>query len=99
MYKLFRIDGDKWREKIDDNLKKYPVEKSKYLFNFIGIKGHKEIFKRDVFLDLSNYKFEDIEVNGTKSFKLYLTQLYDDWEKVPENKKSHPMELLFEDRK
>lgn len=94
-YKLLRIDGALWRERLDRRLKKYPVESSKYLFNYIGVKAEKEIFPKDVFLETNEYQFEDEVVKGTKYADQYLSQLYGEWKNPPENKVSLPMEILF----
>jgi len=94
---LLRIDGAKWRNKLDYYLKKYDVDCSKKVFNFIGPKGRKEIFRKEIFSNLRKYRFEDMIVKGTNYPEIYLGQIYGNWKEPPTDseKNIHPMELLF----
>lgn len=96
-HNLIRINGEKWRSKLDYELKKYNPRDSRLLMNYIGMYGKREIFPREVFLETKSYKFEDMEIAGPEDYELYLGQLYGDWRKPPTNKQTHPMELLFEE--
>ncbi|WP_027209502.1 LicD family protein [Butyrivibrio hungatei] len=93
-YGLFSIDGSKWRDKLDTELRSLSSKNADYFINYIGMQGERELFKADVFFPLKQYKFEDMSVNGVNDFEIYLTQLYGDWEVPPAKKETHPMEFV-----
>ena len=93
-YGLFSIDGSKWRDKLDTELRSLSSKNADYFINYIGMQGERELFKADVFFPLKQYTFEDMSVNGVNDFEIYLTQLYGDWEVPPAKKETHPMEFV-----
>lgn len=95
-YRLFTVDGSKWREKLDSELKRLSGKYKDYYINFIGMQGKRELFKADVFFPLKQYTFEDMVTNGVNDPDNYLTQLYGDWRNPPANKEVHPMEVINE---
>lgn len=89
-------DKIKWRERIDELLKRYSIKKSDYIVNFIGIKRRKEIFPQKFFADLIQYEFEGRTILGPKDYDRILSQLYGDYWSPPKdkNKGVHPIELV-----
>lgn len=91
-------DSKKLLDKIDKLLKKYPVEKSKYVFNFMGsTHAFREIFTRKCFSKNTTYDFEDMKLVGPKNYDFYLTKLYGDYMKLPpENERNVHAEEFVE---
>ena len=86
----------KWRKRIDTLLKKYPLANSDYIVNFIGIKRKKEIFPKEIFMNLIEYSFEDMKVLAPRDYDKVLGQLYGDYMVEPDEKgkATHPVELV-----
>ncbi len=70
-------------KQIDKLLRKYPTEKSNYYINYMGAYKTKEMFKKEVYADIANYKFEDIELPAPKDYDKVLSQLYGNYMQVP----------------
>lgn len=70
------LNKDHLTRKLDYSLKKYDVEKSKNLVNFMGAYKFKEMFPRSVYEDLQEYQFEDIKLLGPVAADKYLSSLY-----------------------
>lgn len=78
------MDSNKLLDRIDYSLKKYPVEESEYIFNFMGsTHAFREIFTKDVFGDNTVYSFEDLTLAGPEKYDFYLKHLYGDYMKLP----------------
>lgn len=99
MHKFFRFDKYKWINKIDILLKSNNLQNCDRIMSFMGMKLHKEILPREIYDDLIDYAFEDMNLKGPKESTRVLRQLYGNYyELPPENKrKSHPMEVLNDD--
>lgn len=100
VYPLLHINGAKWRNKIDKELRKGNALTDSYLINFIGMKGIKELFPASVLRNRSVYEFEGKIFYGPRDYETYLHQLYGEYMIPPKDsdKKSHPMEILFDKR-
>ena len=98
IYKVIKIDGNKWRHKFDELLHKQSVDDSIYIFSPAGMGGTKEIFAKEDFIPMSRMKFKDMECCVPNNYDHYLTRLYGDWMVPPQNKEVHPMEILFSDK-
>lgn len=96
IYKLIRIDGTKWRDRLDRELKELSKKNDSYYINYIGMQGKRELFPKEVFFPLNEYDFEDMKVKGPGDYESYLSQLYGDWKVPPKNKEVHPMEVVDE---
>ena len=97
---VIQPDKQKWRNKIDSGLKKYSPLCHDTSFNFIGHRLTKEFFPSEVFLDTAEYPFEDMLVKGPKDYATYLSGLFGAEYMTPpseDKRKSHPMELLFDE--
>ena len=95
---VFRMDTKKRLDKIDRLLKKYPVEGSDYIINFMGQTSFKfnEMIKKEIYSDGTMYPFEDIQMFGPTQYDAYLTSLYGDYMVPPKDadKNSHVSELV-----
>lgn len=94
--KLF--DMKKCLDKIDLLLKKYPVEKSDWIINFMGQTSFKftEMLDKSIYGDGSYYSFENIKILGPEKYDKYLTSLYGD-DMIPpkdSDKNAHVSELV-----
>jgi lipopolysaccharide cholinephosphotransferase len=77
-------NSKKLLDKIDKLLKKYPVEDSNYVFNFMGsTHAFREIFSKKCFGKNTKYQFEDMMLVGPKEYDEYLSKLYGDYMKLP----------------
>jgi len=76
--------------KINNLLKKYDYDESKYIVNFMGAYKMKEMFERKIFDDADMYKFENTELPAPKNFDFYLTQLYGDYLTPPKKEERNP---------
>lgn len=83
---------------VDRLLRKYPVEHSDWVINFMGQNTFKftEMFKKDVYGKPTSYRFEDIELIGPEKYDEYLTLLYGNYMTPPEDKdkNAHKAELV-----
>lgn len=93
-----RLNSKKLLDRIDKLLKKYPIENSNYIFNFMGsTHAFREIFSKECFGKNSKYQFEDMKLIGPKDYDFYLSQLYGDYMKLPPiDQRNVPMEEFIE---
>lgn len=87
-FKLF-IKPKKVLKKIDNLMKKYDMNNSKYSGTIMGAYRIKEIVPTEYFGKPTKYKFEDTEVTGPEHYDLYLTHMYGDYMKLPRNVNSN----------
>ena len=88
-------DTRKWLDKIDKLLKKYPIEKSNWIVNFMGQYKFKEMFPKSYYGEGKFYKFEDDELFGPEDANAVLTQQYGDYMTPPkdQDKNAHAAEF------
>ena len=85
-------------DNIDKLLKKYPLENSKYIINFMGQTSFQftEMLEKSVYGKDTWYEFEDIKLLGPEKYDEYLTSLYGDYMIIPEEaqRNAHVSELV-----
>lgn len=81
----------KEKEKIDRIMKKQNVENSLFVANLMGAYRTKEIYRKDYFINVKKYKFENLELLGPIDYDSFLSELYGDYMKLPpiEERKVH----------
>lgn len=73
----------KFQEKYEKLARQYHYDESEYVYATGGVYGRKDIFKRDLFLDLIKVEFEGTEFFAPQEFDAYLKQLYGDYMQLP----------------
>lgn len=91
-----RSDARKWLDKIDRLLKKYTIEDSKWVCNFMGQYKFKEMFPKTWYGKGTPYPFEDSTMIGPDDYDKVLTQQYGDYMTPPQNKNTHAAEFINE---
>ena len=96
IHRLCKFDKDKWINKIDILLKSNDLLNCDRVMSFMGVKLQKEIFPRNIYDNLIDYTFEDMNLKGPIDSNVVLGQMYGEYMKLPpENqRKSHPLEIL-----
>ncbi len=96
IYKIFKFDKNKWRDRIDRLLKRQSIDECDKIMSFMGVKLEKEIFPKKVYDKLKDYQFEDIYMKGPDDHETVLRQLYGDYMCLPpvDKRISHPMEII-----
>lgn len=87
-------EAKKWLDKIDRLLKKYPIDKSDWIVNFMGQYRFKAMFPKFWYGEGTLYPFEDSELMGPFEYDKVLTQEYGDYMTPPKNKNTHATELV-----
>lgn len=82
-------------DRIDHLLKKYPIEHSDYIVNFMGQYKFKEMFPKAWYGKGAMYPFEDYHLMGPTNYDAVLTRQYGDYMTPPkdEDKNAHAAEL------
>lgn len=90
-----KADTRKKLEKIDKLLKKYPLEKSDYIVNFMGQYKFKEMFPKKWYGNGKLYPFEDYMLQGPEDYDAVLSQQYGDYMTPPKDadKNAHAAEF------
>lgn len=89
-----RSNAGKWLDKIDRLLKKYSIEDTNWVVNFMGQYKFKEMFPRSWYGKGKLYDFEDRQMMGPVDYDKVLTQQYGDYMTPPQNKDAHAAELI-----
>lgn len=63
--------------------RKYSIDESPLIANFLGAWGKREIMEKEIFAEPTLYKFEDSELYGPQNIDAYLTHLYGDFMQFP----------------
>lgn len=87
--KIFKIKPFVLLKFIDNQMKRFPVNSSKYVVNYSGIYGFREIVKREVLGLPTPYDFENQVFYGVENSDIYLTKIYGDYLLIPEEKKRY----------
>lgn len=69
---------------IENQMKRFPVESSKYLVNYSGIYGIREVVSKEVFGVPSKYNFEGELFTGVQNYHRYLAKIYGEYLKIPD---------------
>ena len=77
------LDTKKCLIKLDKAIRKYDYSKSKYVANFMGAYKFKEMFKKEIYDNYTQYQFEDIKAYAPKDYDTVLTQMYGDYMTPP----------------
>ena len=73
--------------KVDRMASSFGYDNCKYVANLMGSYRRKEVMKKEVFGMPTEYKFENITVNGVEHYEEFLTHIYGDWRKLPPEEK------------
>ncbi len=76
-------DYKKWLDILDDLLKRYHVQDSNWIVNFMGQYKFKEMFPKSYYGEGRQYQFEGMSLSGPKDYDKVLTQMYGDYMKEP----------------
>ena len=74
---------NKWLNKIDKLLKKYPYSKSNFIVNFMGQYKFKEMFEKKYYGKGKKYIFEDDKLMGPENYDYILKKMYGDYMTIP----------------
>ena len=91
-----KSDRNKWLEKIDRSLKKYPYQNSDWLINFMGVYIFKEMFQKKYYGKGKLYAFEDLQLRGPEDAVFVLKQMYGDYMKLPDMADRNAHAAVFE---
>ena len=93
LWKVFAVlDTKKCLDRIDRLLKKYSIEDTGYLMDYMGsTKGFPPAFPVHKFRDPIKYEFEDMQLMGPSDADYYLSSIYHDYMTLPpkENRNVH----------
>ena len=85
-------------DKMDALLKKYPLESSRWIVNFMGQTSYRfnELFPKTVYGEKCLYSFEELELVGPEQYDVYLKSLYGDYMTPPKeaDRNAHAAELV-----
>lgn len=89
LIKGLHIDGHrnykKWLVRLDAMLRKYKVQDSNWIVNFMGQYKFKEMFPKSYYGKGKLYTFEGMELLGPENYDAVLTQMYGDYMKEPDD--------------
>jgi len=80
--------------KLDNMLKKYPYEKSKYIVDFMGQYMFKAMFPKELYDQGKMYTFEDAQMMGPVDYDTVLKKIYGEYMVIPKNKNTHASEFI-----
>ena len=83
------LNTDKCLYKLDELLKKYDYDNSKYVVNFMGAYKFKEMFNKKIYDDKELYEFEGKKYYAPRDYDLVLSQMYGDYMTPPKDKDKH----------
>ena len=72
---------------VDKLASSFGYDKCKYVANLMGSYRKKEVMEKRIFGRPTEYKFEDIVVDGVEHYEEFLTHIYGDWRKLPPEEK------------
>ena len=86
----------KWLIKLDCVLRRYKVQDTNWIVNFMGQYKFKEMFPKSYYGKGKLYQFEDMQLMGPEDADKVLTQMYGDYMKEPEDcdKNVHDAQLV-----
>lgn len=69
--------------KVDRTAASFGYDNCKYVANLMGAYRIKEVMEKRIFGQPTEYKFENIIVDGVERYDEFLTNIYGDWKKLP----------------
>lgn len=89
-----------WLEKLDVLLKKYSIENSNWVVNFMGQYKFKEMFPKSYYGEGKMYEFEGEQLPGPEHADKVLKQMYGDYMKEPADadKNVHDARLIKDEK-
>lgn len=92
------FDDKKIAKKIDSIAKKRNYNEFNYVGCLLGPYNNKEVIKRSIFGNPKPYNFEGKCLYGPEQYDEYLTNIYGDWKRIPnDDKKNTEHNFLFID--
>lgn len=94
---LIPVGAKSLTAKLDKMCSARPYDEYEYVGHLTGVYRSKEILKREIYGTPTLYDFEGIKVCGPQKYDEYLTHLYKDWRKLPDEDKrrsEHPFVYL-----
>ncbi len=79
----FIVNDRKLVEKVDKLAASFGYENCKYVANLMGAYRKRKIMEKRIFGNPTEYKFENIIVNGVEHYDEFLTHIYGEWNKLP----------------
>ena len=89
-----KSDPKKWLDRIDRLLKKYSINDTNWVCNFMGQYKFKEMFPKTWYGDGTLYDFEESQMIGPIEYDKILTQQYGDYMTPPKEKNTHAVEFI-----
>ncbi len=84
----------KWLDRLDNLLKKYSIQDTNWVCNFMGQYKFKEMFPKKWYGSGKLYDFEGSQLMGPLEYDKVLTQQYGDYMTPPQNKNTHAAEFI-----
>lgn len=91
------LSGDKTMKALDKTLQKYDYETSKYVWNFSGCYGKREIVPIAQLSGSRNGEFEGLVVKIADEAEEYATSIYGDYMTLPPEEERHGHVIYFAD--
>jgi lipopolysaccharide cholinephosphotransferase len=85
--KIIKVKPNVLIKFIEIQMKRYPVEKSKYLINYSGLYGFRELSKKDTFGSPIPLPFDSLVLFGVQKYHTYLSRIYGNYSIIPDEKK------------
>lgn len=79
----FIVDDHKLVIMVDKTASSFGYENSRFVANLMGAYRKKEVMEKRIFGTPTEYKFENIIVDGVEHYEEFLTHIYGDWRKLP----------------
>lgn len=77
------VNDRQLRIKLDELCQTYRFENSEYVGNLLGNWRKREIVRRNVIGEPTEYQFEDMLLLGIENYDAYLSSIYGDWKQLP----------------
>lgn len=87
-------NAKQWLDKIDVLLRRYPMEQSDWVVNFMGQYKFKEMFPKEWYGKGAMYDFEESQLMGPEKYDAVLTRQYGDYMTPPKNQNAHAAEFV-----
>lgn len=81
------INNRTLRIKLDSMCKSRDFDKEKWVANYFGNWGFREVMPKRIFGNPTEYQFENLKVFGPEQYDEYLTHVYGNWKQLPPKEK------------